>query len=128
MTKFLLLFISGGIGTLLRYLASGLTYRYFDGTFPFGTLFVNLIGSFLIGLLWGMFEIESISPNFRSFIFVGVLGGFTTFSTFTLESFNLFSNGEMKSALINILAHNILGIALVFAGFALARYLIYLIR
>lgn len=118
----------GGIGTLLRYLISGLTYRYFDVTFPFGTLFVNLMGSLLIGFLWGTLEIESISPNLRSFLFIGVLGGFTTFSTFSLESFNLLKDGEMKSAVTNILANNILGIALVFVGFAMARYLINLIR
>jgi CrcB protein len=128
MTKALLLIFGGGIGTLLRYLVSGLGYRYFDGTFPLGTLFVNLIGSLLIGFLWGIFEIVNISPNVRLFVFIGVLGGFTTFSTLTLESFNLFKDGEIKFAITNILANNVLGIALVFVGFAIARYLITLIR
>ncbi len=128
MTKIILLAAGGAIGTLLRYTLSGLTYKVLDGTFPWGTLLVNLAGSFAIGLLWGFFEIENLSPNIRNFIFIGVLGGFTTFSTFTLESFNLFRDGEIKLVLLNLLASNILGIALVFIGFLLSKYIINLIR
>ncbi len=124
MTKYILLATGGAIGTLLRYSLSGLTYRVVDGTFPWGTLFVNLAGSFVIGLLWGIFEIENMTPNMRNFIFVGVLGGFTTFSSFTLESFNLFRDGEIRYAMSNILASNIIGLALVFAGFFISRHII----
>lgn len=128
MTKFILLAAGGAIGTLLRYSLSGLTYKIIDGIFPWGTLFVNLTGSLSIGLLWGLFEIENLSPNMRNFIFVGVLGGFTTFSTFTLESFNLFRDGEIKLALSNLLISNIFGIVFVFAGFLLSKYIINLIK
>lgn len=128
MTKFVLLATGGAIGTLLRYSLSGLTYKVIDGIFPWGTLFVNLTGSLAIGLLWGVFEMENLSPNMRNFIFVGVLGGFTTFSTFTLESFNLFRDGEIKLALSNLFISNILGIVLVFAGFLLSKYIINLIK
>jgi CrcB protein len=94
------------------------------GVFPWGTLLVNMMGSFIIGLLWGVFETGNLSTNVRNFIFIGVLGGFTTFSTFALESLNLFRDGEMKLALSNLLVSNILGVTLVFVGFLLARYII----
>ncbi len=128
MTKILLLAAGGAIGTLLRYSLSGLTYKLFNGIFPWGTLVVNLAGSFAIGLLWGFFEIENLSSNLRNFIFIGVLGGFTTFSTFALENFSMFRDGQIKLALTNILASNIIGIALVFAGFLLSKYIINAIR
>jgi CrcB protein len=128
MTKIFLLAAGGAIGTLLRYSLSGLTYKLFNGVFPWGTLFVNLAGSFVIGLLWGFFDIENLSSNIRNFIFIGVLGGFTTFSTFALENFSMFRDGQIKLALSNILASNIIGIALVFAGFLLSKYIINAIR
>jgi CrcB protein len=78
--------------------------------------------------LWGLFEVENLSPQVRNFVFIGILGGFTTFSTFTLESLNLFRDGEIKLALSNILASNIIGVALVFAGFFLSKYIIDLLR
>ena len=128
MTKFILLAAGGAIGTLLRYSLSGLTYNFINGIFPWGTLVVNLAGSLAIGLLWGFFEMENMSPGLRNFIFAGVLGGFTTFSTFSLESFNLLRDGEIRLAISNIVVSNIVGIALVFAGFFISRYIINLIR
>ena len=128
MTKIIYIAAGGAIGTVLRYSISGLTYRFFSGVFPWGTLAVNLTGSLIIGLLWGFFEIENISSNVRNFIFIGILGGFTTFSTFALESLNLFRDGEVKLALTNILASNILGIVLVFLGFIIARNIVNLVR
>ena len=128
MTKYFLLATGGAIGTILRYSLSGLTYRAANSVFPFGTLSVNLAGSFVIGLLWGIFEIQNISSNVRNFIFIGILGGFTTFSTYTLESLNLFRDGEIRLAVTNVLASNIMGLVLVFAGFLFARYVINLIR
>ena len=128
MTKILLLAAGGAIGTLLRYSLSGLTYKFINGTFPWGTLFVNLAGSFTIGLLWGFFDIENLSSNVRNFIFIGVLGGFTTFSTFALENFSMFRDGQFKLAFSNILASNIIGIMLVFAGFLLSKYIINAVR
>ncbi len=93
MDKYILLATGGAIGTVLRYSMSGLTYRMVNSVFPWGTIFVNLTGSFAIGLLWGVFEVQNISSNMRSFIFIGILGGFTTFSTYALESLNLFRDG-----------------------------------
>lgn len=128
MTKLLPLAAGGAIGTVLRYALSGLTYKAFDSVFPWGTLFVNLAGSFVIGILWGFFDVEDLSPHTRNFVFVGILGGFTTFSTFTLESFNLLRDREIGLALSNIFASNILGIVLVFAGFFISRHVLNFIR
>lgn len=128
MYKIILLASGGAIGTVLRYSLSGFTYRFVNGVFPWGTLLVNLAGSFVIGLLWGLFEIDNFSTNVRHFIFIGILGGFTTFSTFTLESLNLFRDGEIKLALSNILASNIFGLLLVLAGFIISKYLVHILR
>ena len=121
MIKLLLLLGGGALGTFFRYLISGLPYKYSDTVFPWGTLLVNVSGAFLIGLIWGAVEERGISPQIRTFIFVGFLGGFTTFSTFALESMNLFKEGAIKLAFVNILANNLLSIVLVFGGFFLAK-------
>jgi len=126
--KLLLLIAGGAIGTTARYMVSGWAHRFTDGTFPTGTLAVNLIGSLLIGLLWGFFETLNISSNTRTFIFIGILGSFTTFSSFSLETLNLFREGEIKLAVINIFANNIFGIALAVIGFVMAKGMINLIK
>ncbi len=126
--KILLLAAGGAIGTVGRYAVSGLTHKYIDGAFPYGTLMVNILGSLIIGFLWGTWETANISSQLRTFIFIGILGGFTTFSTFSLETLNLFRDGEIKTAMFNILANNILGLIMVFGGFFAARGLINLIR
>ena len=126
--KYIILAAGGAIGTVLRYSLSGLTYKVLNGMFPWGTLLVNLIGSFFIGVLWGLFEFQNLSSNMRNFMFIGILGGFTTFSTFALESFNLFRDGEIKLALSNLLISNVCGVALVFGGFLLSKYLINLFK
>ena len=128
MLKYILLATGGAIGTILRYSMSGLTYRIVNSVFPWGTIVVNLTGSFAIGLLWGFFEIQNISSNMRNFIFIGILGGFTTFSTYALESLNLFRDGEIKLAMTNLLISNIFGLLLVFAGFILSKFIINLIK
>jgi len=127
MLRFLFIAIGGAMGALLRYAISGMTYKYLDGVFPWGTLSVNLIGAFAIGFLWGLSEKIIISPDFRSFVFIGIIGSFTTFSTYSLETFNLFRDGEIKLALSNILISNILSIALVLVGFMTSRYLLNLL-
>ncbi|MBN1494080.1 MAG: fluoride efflux transporter CrcB [Candidatus Omnitrophica bacterium] len=118
----------GAAGSLLRYWASGLAHRIGGSSFPWGTLSVNLIGSFLIGFLWGMFESVIVPRNTRILIFIGLLGSFTTFSTFTLESFNLIRDGEYGLFLANIVSSFTLGIALVFAGYFLSRFLFNIAR
>lgn len=128
MHKLILLAGGGAIGTLGRYAVSGIAQRHFGISFPYGTLAVNLFGSLLIGLLWGLFDYYNLSSGTRIFLFIGILGSFTTFSTFMLENLNIFRNGEIKLALLNILANNLLGLICVFLGFAVMRELISWIR
>lgn len=118
MTNILLVGAGGFIGSVLRYLVSGYVQesaRRLD--FPYGILTVNLIGCFVIGLLaqagekFGAFSDES-----RSFIFVGVLGGFTTFSSFGNDTVNLIRQGMMNHAFLNIGSNLILGLLAVWVG------------
>ncbi|MBX2946409.1 MAG: fluoride efflux transporter CrcB [Cyclobacteriaceae bacterium] len=121
MVKLLFIALGGALGSLARYGASGLAHQKYNGVFPVGTLTVNLVGSFLIGLLWGLAENSTLNPNVRTFLFVGILGGFTTFSTFSLETINLLRDGEFKLALVNVLLNNLVGIVLAFVGLMLAK-------
>ncbi len=121
MVKLLFIALGGALGSLARYGASGLAQQKYNGVFPVGTLTVNLVGSFLIGLLWGLAENSTLNPNVRTFLFVGILGGFTTFSTFSLETLNLLRDGEFKLALVNVLLNNLVGIVLAFVGLMLAK-------
>jgi CrcB protein len=121
MYKVIFLMAGGALGTLSRYYVSGLSHKVLPGLFPWGTMVVNALGALVIGLLWGLFEAKNISPQLRMFVFVGFLGGFTTFSTFALETLNLLKDNEIKMAVINVLANNILAILFVFAGFFLSK-------
>lgn len=123
MGKYLLLFFGSFLGALLRYLLSGWVYKYFRPTFPYGTIFVNLIGCLVIGFFWGVFDNRILSVNFRIFLFIGFIGSFTTFSSFALENFNLIRDNEWGLALINILISNIGGIILVFVGYWISKVL-----
>ena len=122
--RFMLVLVGGGVGSLLRYGVSGVFSKAGSG-FPLGTLLVNLTGSFLIGLFWGVSEKAVFGhPNWKTFIFAGVLGGFTTFSAYNLETFNLLRDGRTMFAMANIILSNILGIALVILGFLVSRYFV----
>lgn len=126
--KIILLLAGGAIGTLGRYALAGFTHRMYTGTFPMGTLMVNLLGSLVIGFLWGVAEEREIAPNYRSFVFIGLLGGFTTFSTYALETLNLIRENQVWPALVNILVTNIAGLLLVWAGYAAAKWIINITR
>jgi fluoride exporter len=123
MIKLLLVVAGGALGSAGRYALAGFMHRVTSTVFPIGTLLVNLIGSLIIGFLWGLFENSNITPHVRSFLFIGVLGGFTTFSSYSLETLNLLRDGQFKLAILNFLLNNLLGIVLAFAGFALSRQL-----
>ncbi|MFO7924602.1 MAG: fluoride efflux transporter CrcB [Bacteroidales bacterium] len=82
------------IGGVLRYLLSQLVQTKFLSTFPFGTLTVNIIGCFLIGLVFGLTDRGNLTQEWRLFLATGVLGGFTTFSAFSIESLSLFRDGQ----------------------------------
>ena len=121
--RVLLIALGGAIGSVCRYGLGGLAYRLSGSVFPWGTLAVNIIGSLVIGFLLGVFERGAIGPNMRMFLFVGILGGFTTFSSYTLETFSLFREGQARLAITNMMVSNIVGLAAVFIGFAIFRYM-----
>lgn len=96
----LLVAVGGAIGSILRYLLQGYATR---GDFPWGTFLVNIIGSFLIAVLFFYWsEGQVITPQLRAFIFIGIFGGFTTMSSFSLETVNLYVQGQWLWALGNI--------------------------
>ncbi|MCP4360133.1 MAG: fluoride efflux transporter CrcB [Chloroflexi bacterium] len=114
----------GAVGATLRFIVSGAAYNRFGTDFPYGTLLVNVIGCFLIGFLSRYFEDVVVTPNGRALILTGGLGAFTTFSTYGLETVNLWRDGEMRLALLDIFTNNILGIIFVLLGFFLAQILL----
>ncbi len=118
MINILLVGVGGFLGSITRYLASGWVQQITQSVeFPYGTLVVNLVGCFVIGLLAQLADARGVfTTETRAFIFVGLLGGFTTFSSFSNETMNLIRDGEMFSALANVSAHIILGLSAVWLG------------
>ena len=118
--------IGGALGSVLRYLLGTWTQTFSKSIdFPYGTLAVNLIGCFVIGFLSQLAEARgAFTPESRAFIFFGILGGFTTFSSFGNDTINLLRGGETFNALANVGANVILGLALVWFG-RTAAYLIW---
>lgn len=121
MTKILIICLGGSLGAGLRYLVSLKINEKYMSIFPLGTFIVNLTGCFLIGFLWHISDHTHISENLKLFIFVGLLGAFTTFSTFGFESYNLFSNKYNNLGLIYMAASNLFGISFVFLGLILSK-------
>ncbi|OGU58026.1 MAG: chromosome condensation protein CrcB [Ignavibacteria bacterium GWF2_33_9] len=127
MQKLLFIMLGGALGSAARYYVSDFVQNKFQLIFPFGTLAVNVIGSFIIGFMWGLFDQTMLSTNMRFLIFTGILGGFTTFSTFAIETFTLLQDGEYKFAILSFLGNNVLGILFAFLGFILFKWIFRLI-
>ncbi len=125
MGKLFLAGIGGFIGSVLRYSVSGFVQDLSRSiNFPFGTLAVNLIGCFAIGLLSQLAETRGVfTAETRTLVFIGVLGGFTTFSAFGNETINLWRDGESGLALMNIAAHLVLCLGAVWLSRAVAYQL-----
>ena len=123
-TTFLFIVIGGAIGTLARYLIS-VAALPFSQNLPWGTIWINIIGSFVIGLFGtvtlahGRFP---VSENARLFVMVGLCGGFTTFSSFSLQTLDLMRSGATVRAAINVIASVVLCLAAVAAGHLIAAY------
>ena len=104
MIKILWIFLGGGIGAISRYWLSLGIYRLVGTGFPYGTLVVNILGCFFIGLWMTMFEDRFlVNPNLRLFLIIGILGGFTTFSSFSFETISLLQEGSYFLGMGNIL-------------------------
>ena len=118
----LIIGLGGFIGTILRFLLSSSIEKSFATSFPIGTILVNLIGCFLIGLLSGYFT-QKLGDQTQLFFFltIGVLGGFTTFSAIAMDSQVFIENGEYLKMLTYILVQAILGIALCLIGYNLIK-------
>jgi CrcB protein len=120
--KYLCVFIGGGIGAALRFLcSSGMSSVAGIWIVPAGTLLVNTAGALVIGFLASLFSSLAVPAELRLFLMTGFLGGFTTFSTYSLETVQYLQSGNLKSALMNILLNNILCFVFVFAGMQCAK-------
>ena len=122
-----LIFLGAGLGGVARYWISNTIYDYWGREFPYGTLFVNVSGSFFMGLLFvvilGRFEEIEISSMLRAFLLIGFLGGYTTFSAFSMETIILMENGAWVNALLNSVLSIVLCVGAAWLGFICARQL-----
>ena len=125
---YIFIFIGGGLGAVCRYFISLITTQQFNNIFPFGTLTVNLIGSFLIGLFFHFFQNVVVPIEIRIFIMIGFLGGFTTFSSFSIESINLLRDGEYRFFILNVIINNIACLLLSIIGIYLGKLITRSIR
>jgi len=125
MERFLLICAGGAIGTGLRYLTGGLAARWLGAEFPYGTLIVNVVGSFLIGLIQQIGLTTLLLPDtMRLFLTVGIMGGLTTYSSFSYETLRLIEVGAWGQAWINVLATTALCLTVCFLGIVAGRLLV----
>jgi len=112
----------GAIGALLRYFTVIISEHFFTKAFPWGTWIVNILGCFLIGLLGGLlFSKHDLLITWRAFLITGILGAFTTFSTFTYESLTLLIEGKLMLALLNVLSSMLVGLMVCYLGIIITR-------
>ena len=110
------------LGGVFRYWLTGMMHKYFSIIFPIGTFTVNVLGSFILGLIiFYMDARQLISSEVKIFLTVGFCGGFTTFSAFSYETFALLQQNELSKALLNVIINVVLTIAAVFAAYYLSR-------
>jgi CrcB protein len=123
-TQVLAIATGGAAGALLRFWMSQGVYLLLGRGFPYGTLAVNILGSFLMGLLYVyLLDRSHIAPEWRAAILIGMLGAFTTFSTFSIETLNLFEQGEQLKALMNAVLSVVLCLFATWLGVIIGRQL-----
>jgi len=105
--QYFFIFLGGGLGSTCRYLISSILVQGSGLAFPFGTLIVNLLGSFFMGFFFHIFQSNIVPLEIRIMVTIGFLGGFTTFSSFSIETLNLLRNGEYKYFIINLILNNV---------------------
>lgn len=120
-TRVLFVGAGGAIGSMLRYALSGVVQRAASG-FPIGTVAVNVTGCLLIGILSERFAEANVDPIYRTAILVGLLGGFTTFSTFSLDTLKLGEEGQFGLALVNVVGTVTLCLGACWTGLRLAKW------
>ena len=118
--KYFLVFLGGGAGSLVRYIAGTAVSTRFATLFPLGTMIINVTGSFLIGLLMTLISERLPHPNWRLLLVVGFLGGYTTFSSFEWETFSAVRGGGLWMGLANVVGSVTLGYAAVWLGAMMA--------
>lgn len=117
----LLIALGGALGSVARYAVSLGVLRLTNPYFPYGTFAVNIIGSTIFGIIVGLAQHRvPLSAELRAFLLVGILGGFTTFSTFAFDSMTLLREGQVGLALINMLGQLVLGVGALWVGFRVA--------
>ncbi|MCL1144152.1 fluoride efflux transporter CrcB [Shewanella gaetbuli] len=116
MTNILFVALGGSIGAVLRYLISIFMIQVFGSSFPFGTLMVNILGSFLMGVVYALGQLSHISPELKSMIGVGLLGALTTFSTFSNETLLLMQEGLWFKSILNVLLNVSVCLFMVYLG------------
>ena len=116
MNNLLLVALGGSIGAVFRYLISIFMIQVFGSSFPFGTLLVNVLGSFLMGMVYALGQLSHLSPELKSMIGVGLLGALTTFSTFSIDTLLLMQQGFWFKSILNVLLNVTLCIFMVYLG------------
>ncbi len=122
---YVIVFLGGGIGAALRHGINIAAARALGTGFPYGTILINIVGSLAMGLIAEYFALKGALPqHVRLFLTTGILGGFTTFSAFSLEAALLYERGQLAGAAVYVIASVVLAIAALFAGLAIVRALV----
>lgn len=126
MLAMVLVFFGAGLGGVLRFVLGSLVYTSTGRAFPYGTLVINLTGSFIMGLSYVLItqRFLNLAPQLSAFILVGILGGYTTFSSFSIETLRLFEDGKIAYAFLNVILSTAFGILLAYLGGILGKKLV----
>lgn len=124
MVNYVVISIGAAIGGMLRFGLASFTQKRIESFFPYGTLIVNVIGSFALGIImYYLDDKEMLSPQIRLFLTVGLCGGFTTFSTFSYETLNLIKNSQFLLASANVLGNVFICLTAIYAAYIISKYL-----